>query len=118
MTGSKQRRSERWIAACPASFEVERRQGVGFVRDLSERGALLFVEGPVPLGGRVDVWMHLSGEHPPVRAHGRVVRAARRDRACSYPWRYSVAVEFERPIDGSHARTIGGEGRGALVGPA
>lgn len=99
MLPSERRTSSRAVASCPGLIEAEGRELLGFVRDMSDTGALVFMAQTVPVGRNIVLRVVADSAGEPREVRARVIRVQERDRAYSHPWRFSVALRFlgQRP---------------------
>lgn len=93
------RRERRDYSCIPAYMESkDETQYLALIRDVSTRGARLFVQKSLPIGDPVHLSLYLSGQsQDPRPATGLVVRCE--PRAVREVWQYEIAVEFDAPID-------------------
>lgn len=74
-TGHPQRRTRRIRHRAPVSLYDGKRQFPAELRDLSEGGAFVAVEPPIPLGTGVSFWLALEGEKLLIRGYVRWTRS-------------------------------------------
>lgn len=94
MLPSERRTSSRAVASCPGVIEADGRELLGFVRDMSDTGALVFMTHSLPVGRNIVLRVVTDSSGEPREVRARVVRVQERDRAYSHPWRFSAALRF------------------------
>ena len=100
MSESDRRWGERHLACYPVGVQrAEGESSLALIRDLSVSGAMLFTAAAPDEGELIGLQLHIKPD--PDEAHdavARVVRVTRRP-ADAGAWRFSVAVQFEPPLE-------------------
>lgn len=96
----ERRRDTRNFSCIPAYVESkDDTKHLALIRDVSTRGARLFVQSTLPVGEVVHLSLYLSGDsEDPRPASGLVVRCEPR-KGPREIWQHEIAVEFDAPID-------------------
>lgn len=101
MSQSDRRVGERHLACFPAGLtRGDGEPALALIRDLSVSGALLFTRKTLAEGERIGLELYISEDSEQAReAKATVVRVSKRSLEESGVWKWSVAVQFEPPLE-------------------
>ena len=91
------RAAPRFAVMVPTRLEADPNGAFGVTRDLSQCGARLLCFDRITPGQVLELWLIARSPKQEVRATGKVVRTELFS-VCG-PWRYSVAVKFDQPLE-------------------
>lgn len=96
---NNRRSTDRALACYPAELSTGGENALALIRDVSVKGALLFLQVPQDVGFEVTVHLYiLPDPNKALTATAKVVRMSTRRLQDRGVWKYAAAVEFTRPL--------------------